>query len=65
MKFIRFPKDHPLPPSAGGKASALAALHGRGPDIPDWFVVLPDAPGSGFPTPDGDAELSPDTNLTP
>ena len=49
LDFIFRPGSAPPPAEVGAKAAALAALRGRGPAIPDWFVLLPQA---------GAAELS-------
>jgi rifampicin phosphotransferase len=43
MRYIIRPGDAGTLDRLGGKAAALAALHGSGVRIPTWFVLTPDA----------------------
>ena len=50
MSFIHWPGERTEGLSLGGKAGALAALQGRGENIPDWFVLLPAAFAESVPS---------------
>ncbi|MDQ3623711.1 MAG: phosphoenolpyruvate synthase, partial [Verrucomicrobiota bacterium] len=41
MSFIFRPGDPQPSAELGGKAGALAVLHGQGLPVPEWFVLLP------------------------
>ncbi len=43
MRYILHPSESTSVARLGGKAAALAALHGSGVSIPAWFVLTPEA----------------------